>query len=105
MTAAFNDGAIAQYEDDVCFLDGRQPVRDHDCGPVFHEPRQSSEDQFFRSRIESRGRLVEDKDRGVAYDGACNGNPLALPAGERDATFPDHSVVTLGQTIYEFISI
>src|SRR6478752_2774874 len=105
MTAALNDDAIAQHEDDVCFLDGRQPVRDHDCGPVFHKSRQPFENQFFRSRIESRGRLVEDQDWAVAYDGACDGNPLALSTRECDPTFPDHGVVTLGQTINEFISI
>ena len=34
-------------------------------------------------RPERRGRLVHDQDPGVEVDGTCDGDGLALPAGER----------------------
>jgi hypothetical protein len=48
-------------------------VRDHDGGFLPRQSTQSFKDQFFRRRVESRTRLVEDQDRRVANDGSRGG--------------------------------
>lgn len=45
--------------------------------------------------VDHAGGFIEDEDRGVAEDGAGDGEALALPAREREALLGDGGVVTL----------
>ena len=45
--------------------------------------------------VERAGRLVEEEHRGVAQDGAGDGQPLALAAGQHHAALADVGVVAL----------
>ncbi len=49
------------------------------------------------SRVQRAGGLVQDEDRRVAQDGACDGQALLLTAGEPVTTLADHRVVAVGQ--------
>ena len=52
----------------------------------------------FGLHIDGAGAVVEDQDGGLAHQGAGNGQPLLLPAGEVDPPLPQIGGVSLGQT-------
>ena len=70
-----------------------------------HELLKRVEDQRLRRRIQSRRRLVEDQDRGVADDRPRDGDSLLLAAGQRDASLADHRVVAFRQLTNEHVGI
>ena len=74
--AFFDDAAFVHHQDAVAGEHGRQPMRDHDRGTLAHQLRQRGGDLRFALRIERRRRLVEQKERRVAQNGACDGDPL-----------------------------
>ena len=47
--------------------------------------------------VERARGLIEDQDARVGHQGARNGDPLALPPGERSAPLAHRGVVALGQ--------
>ena len=51
--------------------------------------------------VDGAGGVVEDQDGRVDQQGAGDGDPLALPAGERVAPLAHHGVVPVGQPIDE----
>ena len=56
-----------------------------DDGLVFHQPDQRFLNMLFALAVQRRGRLVKNQYRRVFQNGAGNGNPLALAAGEHDS--------------------
>ena len=60
-----------------------------------HEFVQRRLDEPLGLGVERAGGLVEDQDRGVAEDGAGDGESLALAAGEVRAAFADDGVVAV----------
>ncbi len=51
--------------------------------------------------VEHRGRFVEDQDGRILEEGAGEGDPLTLPAGQADALVADECVVALRQMLNE----
>src|SRR4051812_10739791 len=76
-------------------------MRNDDGRLFFHQPVQSLENQFFRSSVQARTRLVQDKDGCISDDGARDRDALALSAGERDAALAYDGVVLLRHLLNE----
>src|SRR6266436_4809355 len=72
-------------------------MRNQNGGAAFHDSAESGEDVLLGLRVNGGKRIVEDKDAGIADNGAGNGGALLLPAGEGDAAFADHGFVGLGE--------
>ena len=72
-------------------------MRDHDGGALLHQCGERRGDQRLAFGIKRRSRLVEQKERRVAQDGARNGDALPLAAGERDSALADRRVEALRQ--------
>src|ERR1035438_4672156 len=70
-------------------------MRNHDHGAVLHQVRQRGLDKRFALGIKRRSCFVEDENGRVFQDGACNGDTLALAAGETKTLFANHRVVAL----------
>jgi hypothetical protein len=99
--AARRDAAVLEHDDLVRERDRREAVRDDERRPVAHRLPQPLADQRLRRGVDRRGRVVEDEDAGIYQERACNREPLALPAGERDAALADDGVVALRQVLDE----
>ena len=56
---------------------------------ILHQP--------FGLRIQRRCGLIQQQDRGIAQDGAGNGNTLPLPAGQARPAFTHIGVEAIGQ--------
>ena len=92
------DRLAAGEDDDLIHLDDRrQAMRRPDHGPALGDLEQRAVDRGLRGLIERRRRLVQQQHRGIADDGAGNGDALALAARERIAAFADRGVVLLRQ--------
>src|SRR5579871_4555953 len=76
---------------------GRQAVGDDKCRASFHQLLQCFLDLPFALGIQRRRCFVEKQDGCVAQHGACNGNALALSAGELESAFADRAVVSVRQ--------
>src|SRR5256885_17191383 len=55
--------------------------------------------------VEARGSLVENQDAGIGENGASDGHPLALTAGEAHAALADDRVVLLFERLDEFVAV
>ena len=103
--ALLRDHAIFQYDDFIRIADGTQPMRDGEHGTAFHQSFQRLNHQPFGFGVQSRRRLVEDKDGIVADDGPRNADPLPLASGKRIAPFSDQGVIAIGHAGDEFVGI
>jgi hypothetical protein len=72
-------------------------VGDQDDGAPGHQTLQRRLDLGLALGVERAGGLVEQQDRGVLQEGAGDGDPLPLTAGEPRARLADAGVVALGQ--------
>ena len=72
-------------------------------GASLHQPLQGVLNLALVFRVERGGRLVEQEDRRVLQEGAGDGDPLALAAGEPRARLADGGVVALGQVKDELV--
>ena len=97
--------SLVEDDDAICILHRRQSMRDNDCRSPAHQRFQPGLHVPLRFRIERRGRLVQDQDRGVLQQGARDGDALALPAGQRDAAFADRRFPQLQKEEYDQIKI
>ena len=70
-------------------------VGDHDRGPTHHQLFQRVLYQGFGSRVEMRGRLVEDQHRRVLQDHPRNRQALPLAARQSVASLPHHREVSV----------
>ena len=80
MPALFPDNPLVDHDDLVGVLDGRETVRDDDCGAVLHQPLQRKLDSLFRLVVERGGCLVEQQDGCIAQDRPSNRQTLLLAA-------------------------
>lgn len=71
----FHDAAVFEHDDSVGEPYVGQPVRDEDCGTPDSQAAQLLEDVVLRAG-------VEDEDRCVAEEGACDRDALPLPTGK-----------------------
>ena len=64
---------------------------------------QGAGDDGFGARIERGGGFVEDEDAGIAQQGACEGDALALAGGDGAAALADDGVVGFGEGLDEVV--
>jgi len=84
----FHQAALVQDQDDIGPADRGETMGDDEGGPAAEEPAQGLLDQAFAFRVQGRGGLVQDQDAGILQNGPGYGHPLALAAGEGQASFP-----------------
>src|SRR5262245_45577675 len=95
--ARFDNSAALQDDDTMRALNGAEPMRDDEGGPVAGERVEGVEQGRFGLGIERAGRLVEDENGGVLQQGAGDGETLTLADRERRAALADNSAVSLRQ--------
>src|SRR6266545_4946678 len=71
--AFLNDPAAVQHHDPFGAADRREAVGDDQSRVVLHEVSERAGDERFGLGVELGGRLVQDQDRGILVQGACNG--------------------------------
>ncbi len=83
----------------------REPVREDQGRPAFHEPVERFLDHRLTLGIHRGERFVQDEDGGIAQEGARDRDPLALAAGEPDAALAHDRLVALRQPRDELLRI
>ena len=81
--------AVVEDDDLVGQRDGREAVGDDERGPPGHRLAQPRFDLRLGGRVDRGGGVVEDQDARIGEQGAGDRHPLALPAGEGEATLAD----------------
>src|SRR5450755_4040119 len=76
---------------------------DEDGGAAAHDTPQLFEYLLFGVGIDTRERIVEDQDSGIANQRACYGCSLFLSARERYSAFPNHGLKA-ARELFEFAS-
>lgn len=95
MIALLEQLSVTKDKDDICILHGSETVSNDNHGPALSGALKRSLDKFLALRIKGAGRLIQEKDLGVADQGSSNGNALLLPAGERDSAGADVCIVSV----------
>ena len=85
MCAPLAQLAVVQDEYLVGALDGREAVRDDDGGAVAQHALDGLLDELLGLGIDGAGRLVEDEERRVKGECACERDELLLPDRESRA--------------------
>src|SRR5262249_23716579 len=83
------DDAAVQDEDPVGGVQEGRVAGDHDGGAAPAQLGEVARDELFGDRVDGCRRVVQDEDVGVGGEGAGQGQPLALPAGEVRASVAD----------------
>jgi hypothetical protein len=99
MAALFNQSAAVHGQHAVGVFYGGQAVCDDDGGAAFHQPVQRVLHRTFAFAVQRRGGFVQDQHGRVFGDGACDGQPLALPARQLVAVVADGRVQALRQAV------
>ncbi len=95
MGAAFDDGSARHDENLIAAANGGKPVGDDDGGAIFHELIQGFLHEALAFGIEAAGGFIEDEDGRIREDGACNGEALALAAGDLRTALTHEGIVAL----------
>lgn len=85
MRPTLRDPALIKHVDHIRLLDRAQPMRHRDRRSALRCGIKGGLDNLFGFRVEGRGGLVEEKDFGVAEEGAGDGDTLFLAAREHAA--------------------
>jgi hypothetical protein len=85
--------------------DRGQPVRDDERRAPLHRLAQAEPDARLGRRVDGGGRVVEDEDARVHDDRACDCDPLALPARERDAALAHDRLVAVRKVGDELVRL
>ena len=105
MWAVLDHTAVVQHHDPVGSRCGGQPVGDDEDGTapavaLGGQPVRSSVDRSLGGKVERGSGLVQQQDvrihqlgPGQGDHGSGQGDPLALPIGQRQALLSDHRVV------------
>ena len=96
MGAVGDDLALVEDEDLRCVADRGKTVGDDQHGFADDQLLERELDGGFALAVEGAGGFVEDEDRGVAEEGAGEGEALLLAAGEPGAALADDGGVAVG---------
>ena len=80
MRAGFNHDAIFQYDNPVGVQHGGQAMRDRDDGSAASRPFESFLDFVFGFAVECAGGFIQEEDRRVLQQRACDPDPLLFAA-------------------------
>jgi len=94
--------AVVQHTDLIGVYDGVESVGDDDDRFSFDDFGDGRVHFFFVLRVHEGCGLIQNHNGGVLQNGPCQGNALALPAGELLAAVPGHGMDALGQTGEKF---
>ena len=75
----------------------------HKGGAVFREDGDRVLDAFFGHSVDGGGCLIEDEDRGICEERACEAKELLLTGGQEVAAFADITVEAVSHTFYDGI--
>ncbi len=78
MRATFRNDAVLQNNDDVGVSDGCEPMADDERRATTHEPAQRVHQQHFGLGVERACRFVQNQDRRVLQERACDRQALAF---------------------------
>ena len=95
--ANLGNTALIEHNDFVGPPYCRQPVSNHDDGPILHQICEGALHQHLRLRIEMRCGLIKDQNRGVSEQRPGDRNPLSLTSAETGAAFSDQRIESLRQ--------
>ena len=102
MTTDLDDATVFEHDQHVGVAHSREAMRDDNSCPVAHQRVEGAAHLRLADGVEMRGCFVEDQGRRVLQKGARDRDPLALPARELHATFPDFGVEALRQARDKF---
>jgi hypothetical protein len=80
-------------------------MRYHDTRLTFHQPVECLEDQLLGRCIQPGTGLVQNQDRRITNDGACNSDSLTLAPGKSNASLARDRVVPFRQLADKFVGI
>ena len=105
MRADGGDLAFAQHDDQICPADLRQAMRDDKGRPPAGRVGDGALDLVLGRRVDRGGGIIQDQNVRIGQEGACQGDALALSAGERDAAFADDGCIALVKGLDEIIRL
>src|SRR5215208_7292137 len=105
MASVFDYPAVLQNKDEVRASHGVEIVGNDQGRLPGHEAIQGFLHLRLALDVESRHRLVQDQDGGVADDGPGDGYPLALPSGEGVAPLADDGLVSIFEVNDEVVGV
>src|SRR2546430_2929496 len=103
MVSYFDDRAFFQYSDLINVAHGGQIVSNDDGRSAINQTIQRLHDCILRFGIQAEGRFIQNEDRGVLQENACERYPLALASGQQRALLADLSVILLWQRHDELV--
>ena len=95
MVADFDNHAIAEHDNLVCFADGAQEMGNDDGGAVGKGGIQGLYDFLLVDGIQRVGSFVKEKVVRAFVEGTGNEDALALPSAKSSSQFPDRGLVAL----------
>ena len=101
--ARLDDAALVDNDDAIRLPHRTESMRDHDHRAVFADRRHVALQGGLAFVVERTAGLVENQDPRVGEQSSCDGDALALPAGQPGSVFADDGVVSLGQFADEFV--
>src|ERR1700674_95843 len=80
VSAAFDNLSLLDHQNLIGAPNGRQAVRDHKGRAALHQVGEPLLNHLLGFGIEAGGGLVQNQNAGFSQNGACNRDPLPLPA-------------------------
>src|SRR5579864_6339092 len=105
VSSLLDDLSISNDKDQVGAANSAQMMRNQHGSSALHQAIQRFHHGLFGLGIEARRGLVENKNRGVANDGARDGDALPLSSGEGRAALANHGGISFGQLFNEFFRV
>src|SRR5262249_33811099 len=93
--ALLHDPPVLEDDDEVCATDRREPVRDHECRASGEQPLEPGFDHPLGADVHGRCRLVENEDARIGKQRPREGDELALPQRQPEASLAKLRVVAV----------
>ena len=97
MSPLLNDPSLVHHHDLIRVPDGGEPVGDGNKRFARRQLPDGGQKQMLVLRVHTGSRLIQNHDGGVLQNGAGNGDPLLLAAGEGGAALSHHRMIAVGQ--------
>src|SRR5688572_591774 len=89
VTALLRHRAVLDHNYPIRGAHGRYAVRDQDGSSPLHDRGETGENALFGQGIDTRERVIQDQDSGVAQNGSRDGGPLFLAAAQCNPSLAD----------------
>ena len=101
-SSTFDHAAAVEYQDARRVANGRKAVGDHESSAPLHHLVECGVDLGLGDRIERAGRLVEDQDRRILQQRACDRQPLTFAAGQHPSALAGRGIEFVLAALDEF---